>query len=107
MILKMPFLNQGPVSTVILHLARRVPSEMKIMKINPRMVLDRPGGMREGAGGDMRGSEIYEGLWFRVRHAGLLYETGGGFKLFNRSAHSAGPVKRESEQGDICKRDKR
>ena len=44
--------------TSFLHFARPVPSEMKITKIDPRMVLGRPGGTRRGAGGDMRGSEI-------------------------------------------------
>ena len=48
----------GLSSTVFLHFARPVPSEMKITKISPPIVLGRPGGMRGGAGGDMRGSEI-------------------------------------------------
>ena len=51
-------LQQGPSDIVFLHFARPVPSEMKIVKINPTVVLGRPGGMRGGAGGDMRGSEI-------------------------------------------------
>ena len=42
----------------LLHFARPVPSEMKITKIDRAVVLGRPGGMRGGAGGDMRGSEI-------------------------------------------------
>ena len=50
MILKMPFLNQVRSSTIILHLVRRGPSEMKIMKISWTVVLGRPGGMRGGAG---------------------------------------------------------
>ena len=50
--------HQGPSLTVFLHFARPVPSEMKITKIDPLRVLGRPGGMRGGAGGDMRGSEI-------------------------------------------------
>ena len=50
MILKMSFVNQRPWGIVILHLARRVPSEMKIMKISPPVVLGRPGGMCRGAG---------------------------------------------------------
>ena len=50
--------HQGPSSIVFLHFARPVPSEMKITKISPPHVLGRPGGMRGGAGGDMRGSEI-------------------------------------------------
>ena len=57
MILKMPFLNQGPWGTVILHLARRGPSEMKIMKISPPVILGRPGGMRGGAGGRFEGGQ--------------------------------------------------
>ena len=44
--------------TSFLHFARPVPSEMKITKISPWIVLGWPGGMRRGAGGDMRGSEI-------------------------------------------------
>ena len=50
--------HQGPPRTVFLHFARPVPSEMKITKIRWTRVLGRPGGMRGGAGGDMRGSEI-------------------------------------------------
>ena len=44
--------------TSFLHFARPVPSEMKITKIRWMVVSGRPGGMRGGAGGDMRGSEI-------------------------------------------------
>ena len=104
MILKISSSYQGVSGIIVLHLARRVPSEMKITKTNPEHVLGRPGGMRGGAGVDMRGSEIYEEACLRIRHAGLLYETGGGF---NRSAHSAGPVERESEQRDLGNGDKR
>ena len=43
-------LNQDPSSTNILLIARRVPSEMKIMKISWTVDLGRPGGMRGGAG---------------------------------------------------------
>ena len=46
---------QVPVSIVFLHFARRVPSEMKITKTRVMIVLGRPGGMRRGAGGDLRG----------------------------------------------------
>ena len=58
MVLKMSCSIQDPSRTVFLHLARRVPGEMKITKIDPMMVLGWAGGMRRGAGGDMRGSEI-------------------------------------------------
>ena len=74
---------------VFLHLARRVPSEMKIMKISPTVVLGRPGGMRGGAGRRYEdGLRYTKDLWFRFDTPALLYETGGGFK---RYAHSAGP----------------
>ena len=89
MILKMPFLNKGPGGIVILHLARRVPSEMKIMKIDRAVVLGRPGGMRGGAGRRYEEGLRYTkdfGSWFDT--PALLYETGGGF---NRYAHFAGP----------------
>ena len=55
--------HQDPALTVFLHFARPVPSEMKITKISPARFLGRPGGMRRGAGGDMRGSEICK-FWF-------------------------------------------
>ena len=95
MILKMPFLNQDPASTNILHFARRVPSEMKIMKISPMVVLGRPGGMRGGAGRryeeGLRSANLRlanSDLCFGFDTPALLYETGGGFK---RYTHSAGP----------------
>ena len=50
--------QQGLSLTVFLHFARPVPSEMKITKTSPEHAFGRPGGMRGGAGGDMRGSEI-------------------------------------------------
>ena len=50
--------HQDPSLTVFLHFARPVPSEMKITKIDRMRHLGWPGGMRRGAGGDMRGSEI-------------------------------------------------
>ena len=50
--------HQDPSLTVFLHFARPVPSEMKITKTSPTHSLGRPGGMRGGAGEDMRGSEI-------------------------------------------------
>ena len=56
------------------------------------MVLARPGGMRGGAGVRLEGGLRYtKDLCFRFDTPALLYETCGG--LFNRSAHSAGPVK--------------
>ena len=61
--------HHDPTGIVFLHFARPVPSEMKIIKISSMVVLERPGGMRGGAGGDMRGSEICKfeicnfGLW--------------------------------------------
>ena len=89
MILKMPFLNQDPASTIILHFARRVPSEMKIMKISPTVVLGRPGGMRGGAGRRYEeGLRYTKDFGFGFDTPALLYETGSGFK---RYAHSAGP----------------
>ena len=68
---------------------------MKIMKISPQMVLGRPGGMRGGAG--RRYEEGLRSANLRLANSdfgcgfdtpALLYETGGGFKLY---AHSAGP----------------
>ena len=50
--------HQVPGGISFLHFVRPVPSEMKITKISPPIVLGGPGGMRRGAGGDMRGSEI-------------------------------------------------
>ena len=50
--------HQDPSSTIFVHFARPVPSEMKITKIDRVVVLGGAGGMRGGAGGDMRGSEI-------------------------------------------------
>ena len=50
--------HQDPGGIVFLHFARPVPSEMKITKIDRMRHLGGPGGMRRGAGGDMRGSEI-------------------------------------------------
>ena len=47
--------HQGQSLTVCLHLARRVPSEMKITKIDRAVIVGRPGGMRGGAGGEFRG----------------------------------------------------
>ena len=46
---------QGQASTVFFHLARRVPSEMKITKMGGTVVLGRPGGMCGGAGEDFEG----------------------------------------------------
>ena len=46
--------------------------------------------MRRGAGERFeRGLRHLQGLVLWIRHAVLLYETGGGF---NRYAHSAGPT---------------
>ena len=82
-------LHQGPWDIVFLHFARPVPSEMKITKISSTVVLARPGGMRRGAGRRYEeGQRYFGGLVVWIRHAVLLYETGGGF---NRYAHSAGP----------------
>ena len=46
---------QGPSSMSFLHFARRAPSEMKITKIYPTVVLARPGGMRRAGGGRFEG----------------------------------------------------
>ena len=46
---------QGCWGENFLHLARRVPSEMKITKIDPLRVLGWPGGMRGGGGGRFEG----------------------------------------------------
>ena len=45
---------QGLGDISFLHLARRVPSEMKITKIGPPIILRRPGGMRGGTGREFR-----------------------------------------------------
>ena len=44
----------GAVRIVFLHLARRVPSEMKIIKSRWMVGLRRPGGMSGGAGREFR-----------------------------------------------------
>ena len=87
--------HQDPALTVFLHFARPVPSEMKITKIDPRMVLGGPGGMRRGAGGDFEGvlRSARCDLQFRTCAFDLTRQLlpngkGGGFK---RYAHSAGP----------------
>ena len=94
--MKMTFLNQGPWDTIILHLARRGPSEMKIMKIDPMVILGRPGGMRGGAGRryeeGLRSANLRmanSDLCFGSDTPALLYETGGGFKSYEK--HSTGP----------------
>ena len=47
--------HHDPPRTIILHFARRVPSEMKSTKINRAVIFGRPGGMRGGAGGRFEG----------------------------------------------------
>ena len=49
---------QGQALTVMLHLARQLLLFFENHKISPARILGWPGGMREAAGGDMRGSEI-------------------------------------------------
>ena len=89
MILKMQFLNQGPGGTIILQLARHWLLFFENHKIDRAVVLGRPGGMRGGAGRRYEeGQRCFGGLVVWIRHAVLLYETGGGFKGY---AHSAGP----------------
>ena len=51
----MQFRNKVRSAQFFLHLARRVPSEMKIVKSRGMLVLGRPGGMRGGAGGRFEG----------------------------------------------------
>ena len=52
--------HQGLGGTIILQLARHSLVFFENQKISPPVVLGRPGGMRGGAGGDLRGSEISE-----------------------------------------------
>ena len=51
----MQILTEVRPAQFLLHLARRVPSEMKITKITRVLILERPGGMRGGAGGRFKG----------------------------------------------------
>ena len=46
-----------PFGTIILPLARRLLVFFENHRISPTVVLGRPGGMRKGAGGDLRGAE--------------------------------------------------
>ena len=100
MILKMQCLNQVPWGIVFLQLARHWLLFFENHKIDPLVILDRPGGMRGGAGRRYEeGSEICKfdlrnlicefDFGFGFDTPALLYETGGGFK---RYAHSAGPT---------------
>ena len=89
MILKMSFVNQCPWGIVFLQLARHWLLFFENHKIDPLVILARPGGMRRGAGGRFEGGLRHlQDLWFGFDTPALLYETGGGF---NRYAHSAGP----------------
>ena len=64
--------HHDPSFPSILHFARQPLMFSENYKISLSMILGRPNGMREAAGGDMRGSEIcrYEigevGLWFWI-----------------------------------------
>ena len=77
----------------MLRFAQRAPSEMKITKIDPWVVLGRPGGVRGAGEGRFEGSYRSANLNWRCRtsaldptHQRFSYDKGGGF---TRSVHSA------------------
>ena len=67
--------HQGPGGIVFLHLARRVPSEMKSHKIRWTVVLRRPGGMRGGAGGRLDGGLRSADLRFAISDLCFGFDT--------------------------------
>ena len=74
-VLKLAFLiqtrNESWAAQFLLHLARRRPSEMKIMKISPPVILGRPGGMSRGVG--RRYEESSEICKFDLRSLTLVF----------------------------------
>ena len=85
----------GQAKTVMCQLARQLLVFFENHKIDPPMVLRRPGGMRRGAGGDfegvLRSARCDLRMWtsaVSLTRQLLPYGKGGGFK---RYAHSAGP----------------
>ena len=72
-IVKLAFLMQGHIkfhrAQFCWLLARHWLVFFENRKIDPRMVLRRPGGMHGGAGGDMKGSEICR---FEICNFGLV-----------------------------------
>ena len=84
---------QGAGCISFLLLARHWLLFFENYKISPWRIFGWPGGMRGGAGGDLRGVRDLQNLQFRASaldstRQRLPYGKGGGF---NRSAHSAGP----------------
>ena len=92
--------HQDPALTSFLHLARRVPSEMKITKIDRAVILGRPGGMRgllgKGFGMGTRPwlisdleKALLKHLDFLLLKSSTLCPPSGAAERF---AHSAGPT---------------
>ena len=95
---------QGPSVTIICQLTRQLLMFFENHKIRWTVVLGWPGGMRMGAGGDyegvLRSARCDLRMWtsvFDLTRQLLPNGKGGGF---NRSAHSAGPNRRNEALGN-------